>query len=186
VSEGNSGAEVRRLAKDTVDMSAPLATLSLDAADVELRRAEIGDLPAILELLADDPLGRSRDGAAADQGLQPYARAFLAIDADSAQLLVVATASAAVVGTMQLSFIPGLARRGALRAQIEAVRVQQSYRSQGLGTAMFEWAIAEARRHGCALVQLTTDKTRSDAHRFYDRLGFVASHEGLSLDPPSR
>ncbi len=79
------------------------------------------------------------------------------------------------------SSIPGLARRGALRAQIEAVRVHESYRSQGLGTAMFEWAIAEARRRGCTLVQLTTDKTRTDAHRFYNRLGFVASHEGLKM-----
>ncbi len=180
-SESNSGVEVRRLVQDTVGRGAPLSTLSLAAADVELRRAVFGDLPAIVELLADDPLGSSRESAAADPDLQPYARAFLAIDDDPAQLLVVATASAAVVGTMQLSFIPGLARRGALRAQIEAVRVQQGYRSQGLGAAMFDWAIAEARRHGCALVQLTTDKTRSDAHQFYDRLGFVASHEGLKL-----
>jgi GNAT superfamily N-acetyltransferase len=82
---------------------------------------------------------------------------------------------------MQLSFIPGLARRGALRMQIEAVRVDEKYRSQGLGAAMFGWAIDEARRRGCALVQLTTDKTRDDAHRFYDRLGFIASHEGLKL-----
>lgn len=82
---------------------------------------------------------------------------------------------------MQLSFLPGLARRGALRAQIEAVRVRQDYRSRGLGAALFEWAIQEARGRGCALVQLTTDKSRVDAHRFYERLGFVASHEGLKL-----
>ncbi len=86
-----------------------------------------------------------------------------------------------IVGTMQLSFLPGLARRGALRAQIEAVRVAQSQRGSGLGAAMMGWAIEEARRRGCALVQLTTDKSRTDAHRFYARLGFVATHEGMKL-----
>ncbi|GAA1347353.1 GNAT superfamily N-acetyltransferase [Arthrobacter roseus] len=92
-----------------------------------------------------------------------------------------ATADQILAGTMQLSFIPGLARAGALRAQIEAVRVHGQYRSKGLGHAMFQWAIAEARRRGCNLVQLTTDKSRSDAHRFYESLGFIASHEGLKL-----
>jgi GNAT superfamily N-acetyltransferase len=82
---------------------------------------------------------------------------------------------------MQLTFIPGLARRGALRAQIEAVRVADGLRGTGLGSAMLRWAIDEARRRGCALVQLTTDKSRGDAHRFYRRLGFVASHEGMKL-----
>ncbi len=82
---------------------------------------------------------------------------------------------------MQLSFLPGLARRGALRAQIEAVRVRDDHRGRGLGAALFQWAIEEARRRQCALVQLTTDKSRADAHRFYERLGFVASHEGLKL-----
>jgi GNAT superfamily N-acetyltransferase len=82
---------------------------------------------------------------------------------------------------MQLSFLPGLARRGALRAQVEAVRVDQAYRSGGLGQAMLTWAISEARQRGCALIQLTTDKSRTGAHRFYERLGFVASHEGMKL-----
>ena len=85
------------------------------------------------------------------------------------------------MGTFQLSFLPGLARRGALRAQIEAVRVRADHRGRGLGAAMIGWAIEEARRRGCALVQLTTDKARADAHRFYEGLGFVASHEGLKL-----
>lgn len=85
---------------------------------------------------------------------------------------------------MQLSFLPGLARRGALRAQIEAVRVGHDYRSIGLGDALFGWAIEEAQRRGCALVQLTTDKSRMDAHSLYERLGFVASHEGLKLSLP--
>ena len=87
----------------------------------------------------------------------------------------------AVAGTLQLTVIPGLARRGALRAQIEAVRVREDLRGQGLGHELFAWAVEEARRRGCALVQLTTDKRRADAHRFYGRLGFVASHEGFKL-----
>jgi len=94
---------------------------------------------------------------------------------------VVAVDGPDVVGTMQLSFIPGLSRQGALRAQVEAVRVAAGHRGRGLGAAMLGWAIAEARRRGCALVQLTTDKSRDAAHRFYERLGFVASHEGMKL-----
>lgn len=158
-----------------------MSTLALSCGDVELRRAGLWDLPAIVGLLADDPLGSSRETESEEADLQPYLDAFRAIDDDPAQLLVVVTAVHDVVGTMQMSFIPGLARRGALRAQIEAVRVGEDYRSHGLGGAMFEWAIAEARHRGCALVQLTTDKTRTDAHRFYDRLGFINSHEGLKL-----
>lgn len=155
--------------------------LPLDDATLVLRRADAQDIRSIVQLLAADQLGATRDGAATDEDLQPYLRAFETIDADPAHLLLVATDGGQVLATMQLSFLPGLARRGALRAQIEAVRVRQDYRSRGLGAAMFEWAIGEARRRQCALVQLTTDKVRGDAHRFYERLGFVASHEGLKL-----
>ncbi len=162
-------------------MSTLLSTLVLASSVVELRRATLEDLGAIVRLLADDPLGQARAEPGVVADLRPYRRAFELIDADPAQLLVVASGGDEVVGTMQLSFIPGLARRGGLRAQIEAVRVHESYRSQRLGTALVEWAIAEARRRGCTLVQLTTDKTRTDAHRFYSRLGFVASHEGLKM-----
>jgi GNAT superfamily N-acetyltransferase len=116
-----------------------------------------------------------------DADLAAYEVAFRAIDADPAHILLVAESAGQVVGTMQLSFLPGLARRGALRAQIEAVRVAESTRGTGLGTAMLQWAIDEARRRGCALVQLTSDKSRTSAHRFYERLGFVASHEGMKL-----
>lgn len=146
-----------------------------------LRRATAEDVPLIVNLLADDQLGATRDGATTDEGLQPYLNAFDAINADPSHLLLVATDGAQVLATMQLSFLPGLARQGALRAQIEAVRVRHDYRSRGLGAALFAWAIEEARRRNCALVQLTTDKSRVDAHRFYERLGFVASHEGLKL-----
>lgn len=144
----------------------------------EVRRAELHDVPAIVALLLDDPLGTARESP----DLQPYRDAFAVVDADPGQLLVVADAGGAVVGTMQLSFIPGLSRRGALRAQIEAMRVREDHRNAGLGAGMIGWAVDEARRRGCSLVQLTSDKQRSDAHRFYGRLGFVASHEGFKLD----
>ena len=166
---------------ETSRVSTPLAVLTLSSSVVEVRRAVLADLEEIVALLADDPLGSTRDGVTDDEDLAPYRRASALIDADPAQLLVVVIADRAVVGTMQLTFIPGLARRGTSRTQVEAVRVHSSYRRQGLGAAMLGWAVAEARRRGCTLVQLTTDKTRLEAHRFYDRLGFVASHEGFKL-----
>ena len=86
-----------------------------------------------------------------------------------------------MVGTLQLTVVPGLARRGAFRGQLEAVRVAEGLRGQRLGEAMVRWAVEESRRRGCAVVQLTTDKSRLDAHRFYERLGFVASHQGYKL-----
>jgi len=158
-----------------------LATLDTGGSAVVLRRARAGDVPAIVGLLAADQLGATRDGIADDADRQAYRRAFEAIDRDPAHVLVVADAGGRVVGTMQLSYLPGLARRGALRAQIEAVRVHEDYRGGGLGRAMVTWAIGEARQRGCALVQLTSDKSRADAHRFYERLGFTASHEGMKL-----
>jgi GNAT superfamily N-acetyltransferase len=143
-----------------------------------VRRAKADDVPAIVDLLAADQIAQHRDGG----DLAPYRAAFAAIDADPAQLLVVVTDEAqAVVGTLQLTFIPGLARRGALRAQIEAVRVHQALRGQGIGGRLIAWAIQEARRRQCALVQLTSDKRRQEAHRFYAQLGFVASHDGFKL-----
>lgn len=155
-------------------MTEPLVTLD---GGVTLRLARPDDLPALLALLADDPLGRGREVA----DLAPYRTAFAAIDADPAHLLVVAEHDGAVVGTLQLTVLPGLARGGALRAQVEAVRVHAERRSSGLGAAMLGWSVDEARRRGCALVQLTTDKARTDAHRFYERLGFTASHVGYKL-----
>jgi GNAT superfamily N-acetyltransferase len=158
-----------------------LTVLDLGSSSVVLRRAKVDDVAAIVGLLAADQLGAARDGVTTPQDLADYQRAFGVIDADPAHTLVVADSGPDIVATMQLSFIPGLARRGALRAQIEAVRVDEAYRSRGLGAAMLNWAIGEARRRGCALVQLTTDKSRTSAHRFYERLGFVASHEGMKL-----
>lgn len=157
-----------------------VVNLPLPGSPVALRKAMLGDVPAIVRLLAADELGAVREAATGDN-LEAYERAFRAIDTDPAHLLLVVDDGANVVATMQLSFLPGLARRGALRAQIEAVRVRADYRSRGVGAAMFDWAIGEARRRGCAMVQLTTDKARGDAPRFYERLGFVSSHHGFKL-----
>jgi GNAT superfamily N-acetyltransferase len=158
-----------------------LAQLDLGSFSVRLRWARAADVPAVVGLLADDALGAERDGIRTATDLAAYEQAFALIDRDPAHLLVVAEADGAIVGTLQLTVLPGLARRGALRAQIEAVRVAAAWRSRGLGSAMFDWAIVETRRRGCSLVQLTTDKSRGEAHRFYAELGFVASHEGLKL-----
>jgi GNAT superfamily N-acetyltransferase len=154
---------------------------SLADTGFTIRRATADDIAAIVGLLNDDQIGAARE-VAPDGDLAPYRSAFRAIDADPDQLLVVATApDGSVVATLQLTFIPGMARRGALRAQIEGVRVGSGHRGQRLGEAMMTWAADEARRRGCHLVQLTSDKRRTDAHRFYGRLGFTASHEGFKL-----
>jgi GNAT superfamily N-acetyltransferase len=158
-----------------------LATLPVAGGSVALRTAVRADVPAVVALLADDQLGRTRE-TPPDGDLSPYLRAFDLLDGDPGELLVVAVLDGEVVGTLQLSVIPGLSRGGALRAQLEAVRVASGQRGTGLGTALVGWAIEEARRRGCALVQLTSDKQRPDALRFYGRLGFRTSHEGLKLD----
>jgi GNAT superfamily N-acetyltransferase len=147
---------------------------------LKFRRAQAADLPAIIALLADDGLGRGREDTTSP--LNPkYREAFKAIDADPNQLQAVATLGEEVIGTLQLTFIPGLSRQGAWRGQIEGVRIAAQHRGSGLGQQMFEWAIAQCRTKGCDLVQLTTDKKRADAHRFYERLGFVGSHVGYKL-----
>ena len=144
-----------------------------------IRRAQASDLAAIVALLRDDPLGSVREAA----DLSVYEDAFGAIDADPNQFLaVVDDGSDEVVGTMQLTLLPGLSRGGATRLQIEAVRIAAPTRGTGLGAAMVEWAHDYARSRGATLAQLTTDKTRGDAHRFYARLGYEATHEGLKLD----
>lgn len=146
-----------------------------------IRPALREDLPAIVALLADDVLGaqRERPGLPLASG---YLAAFEAIERDPNCELLVACRGARVIGTMQLDFTPGLSRQGAWRATIEAVRVAAGERSRGTGRAMIEWAIARARSRGCRIVQLSSDRSRVDAHRFYERLGFVASHLGMKLE----
>ena len=144
------------------------------------RRATADDLTAIVTMLADDVLGASRERVE-NPLAPPYLTAFNEIDRDPNNELVVACMDDVVVGVLQLTFIPSLGHLGSRRALIEGVRVSSSRRSSGIGTKMFEWAIARCRERGCRMLQLTTDKRRADAKRFYEALGFVASHEGMKL-----
>ncbi|MEU5364917.1 GNAT family N-acetyltransferase [Streptomyces sp. NPDC005925] len=146
--------------------------------DLDIRPAVADDIPAIVALLADDPLGAQRESP---DDLTPYRAALERLARDPNQKLVAAVREDRVVGTLQLTIVPGLSRRGATRSIIEAVRVHADERGSGLGTQLIEWAIEESRREGCQLVQLTSDSTRKDAHRFYERLGFTGSHVGFKL-----
>ncbi len=146
--------------------------------EITFRRASAEDVPAIVAMLADDALGATRESP---DDLSPYRAAFAELDGDPQHVLLVAEGSGEVVGTAQLTFLPGLARKGALRAQIEAVRVHRAARGAGLGSRLIEECVRRARERGCALVQLTSDASRVDAHRFYERLGFQASHTGFKL-----
>jgi ribosomal protein S18 acetylase RimI-like enzyme len=145
-----------------------------------LRRATVSDLPAIVALLSDDLIGRTREDPSTPPNPR-YAAAFQAIDRDPNQLLAVAEDRGEAIGCLQISFIPGLSRLGMWRGQIESVRVSSSHRSEGIGRIMFEWAIEQCRQRQCGLVQLTTDKSRPDAQRFYESLGFKATHDGMKL-----
>ncbi|MDT0545527.1 MULTISPECIES: GNAT family N-acetyltransferase [Streptomyces] len=147
-------------------------------SNLEIRGATTEDIPAIVAMLADDPLGARRESP---DDLAPYLAAFERITSDGGQRLVVAVRDGRTVGTLQLTVIPGLSRQGATRSIIEAVRIHADERGGGLGTQLIEWAVDESRREGCVLVQLTSDATRTDAHRFYERLGFEASHVGFKL-----
>jgi ribosomal protein S18 acetylase RimI-like enzyme len=144
------------------------------------RLATTGDVPEIVRMLADDALGKKRESYETPLPASYYA-AFEAISADPNNELVVACLAGRVVGVLQITFIPYLTYRGSWRAQIEGVRVDASTRSHGVGRKLLEWAIERAEQRGCRLVQLTSDKTRADAIRFYESLGFVASHEGMKL-----
>lgn len=146
----------------------------------QFRPATRADLSAIVALIAADQLGAARE-VAGEPLAACYVDAFTAIADDPNQLLAVAEVGGAVVGTLQLTFIPGLSRKGSWRGQIEAVRVAETCRGAGLGARFMEWAIARCRERGCSLVQLTSDCTREDAHRFYARLGFEGSHVGYKL-----
>jgi ribosomal protein S18 acetylase RimI-like enzyme len=152
----------------------------MSAGTVTFRRAGPDDLPRIVALLADDPIGRGRENAGPQLDTR-YREAFAAIERDPNQLLAVAERGGHVIGVLQLSFIPGLSRRGMWRGQIEGVRVAADERAGGIGRAMLQWAIEECRRRGCGLVQLTSDKRRSAAHGFYEALGFEATHQGYKL-----
>lgn len=144
------------------------------------RAATDDDLPAVVGLLAEDtsPPGRELTVTPLDPR---YVRAFAAIARDPNQLLVVADDAGEVVGTLQLTFIPGLAFRGAWRGQVESVRVASNRRNLGIGEALIGWAVERCRERGCRMVQLTSSNSRTDAHRFYARLGWRATHTGFKL-----
>ncbi|RFU82549.1 GNAT family N-acetyltransferase [Streptomyces triticagri] len=146
--------------------------------DLEIRPARREDIAAVVALLADDPLGAQRESP---DDLTPYLAAHERLADDPHQHLMVAVRGERVVGTMQLTYIPGLSRRGATRAVIEGVRVHGDERGSGLGSRLITWAVDTARDDGCTLVQLTSDVSRTDAHRFYERLGFAATHVGFKL-----
>ncbi len=147
-------------------------------SDLDIRPATPDDLPAVVAMLADDPLGAQRESP---DDLTPYQEALQRLADDPNQHVVVAVRQDRVVGTLQLTIIPGLSRRGSTRSIIESVRIHGDERGSGLGTQLIQWAVDESRRQNCQLVQLTSDVTREDAHRFYERLGFTASHVGFKL-----
>jgi GNAT superfamily N-acetyltransferase len=152
-------------------------------SEVSFRRASEADLQAIVDMLADDALGAARESPG---DLAPYRDSFAAVSANANQLLLVAERNGEVVGTAQITFIPGLSHKGMWRADIEAVRVRSDQRGTGLGTQLIRHCIGQARDRGCGMVQLTSNASRKDAHRFYERLGFAASHTGFKLSLEER
>ena len=148
--------------------------------DLIFRKATEKDVPAIVAMLADDVLGASRE-ALGPESTPKYLNAFRAIDTDANQYLLVVESGGQIAGTLQLTFIAGLSRGGLKRGLIEAVRVARDRRGEKIGEAMIAWAIEKCRQEQCGIVQLTTDKSRTDAHRFYDRLGFEPSHVGYKM-----
>jgi GNAT superfamily N-acetyltransferase len=147
--------------------------------EIVLRVATRADVPAVLELLENDEISRSRMLSEATDGA--LWKAFEEIDADPRNELIVADDDGEIVGTCQLTFTPSLSRRGTERMTIEAVRIRSDRRGAGLGRVMMLWALERARERGCGLAQLTTDKRRTSAQRFYTSLGFSATHEGMKL-----
>jgi len=148
---------------------------------IQVRQATREDLPAIVQMLAEDELGTRRERFEVPLP-QSYYEAFDAIESDPNQEIVVAELDGEVIGTLQLMFLPSLSYQGGTRAQVESVRVIQRLRGQGIGADMMCWAIERARQRGCHLMQLTSHRSRADAHRFYEKLGFVKSHVGMKID----
>jgi len=157
-----------------------MVATSTDAGILTFRTALSIDLPDLVRMLADDPLGSRREVFSCPLN-SGYSDAFAAIELDPNNQLIVALLGGSIVGMLQITFIPYLTYQGRWRALIEGVRVSSDARSHGVGGAMLEWAIELARSRDCVMVQLTTDRTREDALRFYERLGFVSSHHGMKL-----
>jgi len=148
---------------------------------IQFRQATQEDLPAIVQILAEDELGVGRERF--ETPLPPtYYTAFETIESDPNQEIIVVELDREIVGTLQLMFLPSLSYQGGTRAQIESVRVLQRLRGQGIGADMMRWAMERARQRGCHLMQLTSHKSRVDAHQFYEKLGFVMSHVGMKIE----
>ncbi len=153
----------------------------MTSQNILFRLAKRADLPAIVRMLADDDLGSERE-CYADPLPESYYLAFEQIEKDPHHELIVAEQEGEVIGTLHLIFLPSVSYQGGLRAQVESVRVDQRFQSQGIGSWMMKWTIERARQRGAHLIQLTTHQTRLDAHRFYERLGFKGSHLGMKLN----
>ncbi|MDP6754834.1 MAG: GNAT family N-acetyltransferase [Candidatus Marinimicrobia bacterium] len=147
---------------------------------IQFKEAEIDDLNTIVQLLADDVLGESRERFESPLP-SSYTNAFDSINKDSNNILLLAQLNDEIIGVLQLTFIPNLTYQGSWRAMIEGVRVSTNFRSKGIGQSLIQEAIRRANIKGCRLVQLTTDKQRPDAIKFYEKLGFTSSHEGMKL-----
>lgn len=148
---------------------------------MNFRKATQQDVPSIVQMIANDDLGKTRENYQIPLP-QEYFEAFTAINADPNQeLIVVENNDSEIIGTLQLSFIQYLTYQGGIRAQIEAVRIREDQRGKGIGQKMFEWTIERAKQKRAHVLQLTTDKKRSETKRFYEKLGFIASHEGMKL-----
>ena len=148
---------------------------------VQFRLATRSDIPSIVRMLAEDELGAQRDQFTMPLS-QTYYTAFEAIEADPNHELIVADTDGEVIGTLQLMFLPSISYQGGTRAQVESVRVARRLRGQGIGADMMKWAIERARQRGCHLMQLTSHMSRTDAHRFYEKLGFTKSHLGMKIN----
>ena len=148
--------------------------------DLKFRQAKCEDLPEIVRLLADDFLGTTRERYESPLP-ESYVNAFEEIDVDKNNELIVAENDGEVIGTLQITFTPSISFQGGKRATVESVRVDEKYRGQGIGKELIKWAINRAREENCVAMQLTTNADRTDAHRFYENLGFKKSHIGMKL-----
>lgn len=152
----------------------------MTSQDILFRLATRSDLPSIVRMLADDELGSQREKMESPLP-ESYYSAFDQIDSDPNHELIVAEQNGEVIGTLHLMFLPSVSFQGGLRAQVESVRVDKRFQSQGIGSEMMKWSTERAKQRGAHVVQLTTHKTRLDAHRFYERLGFKGTHLGMKL-----
>ena len=165
---------------NTPDGARPAPT-DAEGGELVFRVARRADLEAVVRLLADDMLGQEREAFALPLPAS-YLRAFEAIEQDPNNEVLVASRGTEIVATLQVTYTPSLSYQGSWRATVESVRTARALRGTGIGTAFMHWTIERARSRGCRLLQLSTNKSRSDAKRFYERLGFRASHEGMKLD----